>query len=153
MKIERQAKIVQLVKEKEIETQEELAELLLAEGFLVTQATISRDIRDLKLTKVTISGGKQKYAVLNEASSILSDKYLRVFRDGYLGMTRAGNLIVVKTLSGMAMSVAAAIDAIQFESIAGTIAGDDTIFCAIESEEKIIHVMEEFNRIAKGLKN
>lgn len=148
MKIERQSKILQLINEMDIETQEELANKLLENGFLVTQATVSRDIRDLKLTKVTVANGKQKYAVLPDKESNLSEKYIRVFRDGFVGMDRAENIIVLKTLTGMAMAVAAAIDALNFDEVVGCIAGDDTIFCAVRSESNAIHVMERFNRIA-----
>lgn len=147
MKIERQSKILQLINENNIETQEDLANRLLETGFLVTQATVSRDIRDLKLTKVMTSNGKQKYAVLPDKESHLNEKYIRVFRDGFSGMDRASNIIVLKTLTGMAMAVAAAIDAMHFEEVVGCIAGDDTIFCAVRSEENVISVMERFNRI------
>ncbi len=148
MKIQRQTKILQLINEMEIETQEELASKLLENGFFVTQATVSRDIRDLKLTKVTFRNGKQKYAVLPEKEKNLSEKYIRVFKDGFIGMDRAGNIIVLKTLTGMAMAVAAAIDAFSFEEVVGCIAGDDTIFCAVRSEERAIYVMERFNKIS-----
>lgn len=150
MKIERQSKILQLINEYDIETQEDLANKLLENGFLVTQATVSRDIRDLKLTKVTISNGKQKYAVLPDKESNLSEKYIRVFRDGFTGMDRAEHIIVIKTLTGMAMAVAAAIDALSFEEVVGCIAGDDTIFCAVRTEANAIHVMERFNRIVNN---
>lgn len=150
MKIERQTQIIKLISQREIETQEELAELLLLEGFEVTQATISRDIRDLRLTKVSTSDGRQKYVVLLEKEKNLNEKYIRVFRDGYTGMDRAGNIIVMKTLTGMAMAVAAAIDSISFEEVVGCIAGDDTIFCAVRTEKDAIHVMERMNRIVNS---
>lgn len=148
MKIERQSKILQLINEGDIETQEDLANKLLENGFLVTQATVSRDIRDLKLTKVTINNGRQKYAVLPDKENNLNEKYIRVFRDGFTGMDRAENIIVLKTLMGMAMAVAAAIDAMNFEEVVGCIAGDDTIFCAVRTEANTISVMERLNRIA-----
>ncbi|PKM95873.1 MAG: arginine repressor [Firmicutes bacterium HGW-Firmicutes-1] len=148
MKIERQSKILQLINEMDIETQEDLANKLLENGFLVTQATVSRDIRDLKLTKVTVSNGRQKYVVLPDKENNLSEKYIRVFRDGFLNMDRAENIIVLKTLTGMAMAVAAAIDAMDFEEVVGCIAGDDTIFCAVRAEANAVQVMERFNRIA-----
>jgi transcriptional regulator of arginine metabolism len=148
LKIERQSKILQLINEMDIETQEDLANKLLENGFLVTQATVSRDIRDLKLTKVTVSNGRQKYVVLPDKENNLSEKYIRVFRDGFLNMDRAENIIVLKTLTGMAMAVAAAIDAMDFEEVVGCIAGDDTIFCAVRAEANAVQVMERFNRIA-----
>lgn len=147
MKLERQSRILQLISEKSIETQEELAELLLKSGFMVTQATVSRDIRDLKLTKITTESGKQKYIVLQEKENNLSEKMIRVFQEGLVSMDRAGTMIVLKTLNGMAMAVGAAIDAMGFDEIIGSIAGDDTIFCAVRAEENAIAVIERFNRI------
>lgn len=150
MKIERQTKILKLINEREVETQDELALLLTQEGFDVTQATISRDIRDLKLTKVTTSEGRQKYVVLQGNETNLNEKYIRVLKDGYISMDRAMNIIVVKTLTGMAMAVAAAIDAIHFDDIVGSIAGDDTIFLAVRSEADTIALMEKLNKIVHG---
>jgi len=147
MKIERQTKILQLINEQVVETQEDLATLLTNEGFEVTQATISRDIRDLKLTKVSLNDGRQKYVVLQSKSANLNEKYIRVLRDGYVGMDRAMNIIVVKTLTGMAMAVAAAIDALDFDDVVGCIAGDDTIFCAVRTEKDTISIMEKLNKI------
>lgn len=147
MKIERQTKILQLINEQVVETQEDLATLLTNEGFEVTQATISRDIRDLKLTKVALNDGRQKYVVLQSKSANLNEKYIRVLRDGYVGMDRAMNIIVIKTLTGMAMAVAAAIDALDFDDVVGCIAGDDTIFCAVRTEKDTISIMEKLNKI------
>jgi transcriptional regulator of arginine metabolism len=147
MKIKRQTKILQLISERVIETQDELADLLYQDGFEVTQATISRDIRDLKLTKVSLPDGRQKYVVLQEKTMNLNEKYIRVLQDGYISMDRAMNMIVVQTLTGMAMAVAAAIDALDFDEIVGSIAGDDTIFCAVRTEEDCISIMEKLSRI------
>lgn len=148
MKIARQTKIIELINHNDIETQEDLAHLLMADGFEVTQATISRDIRDLKLTKVATGDGKQKYVVLPTNETNLNEKYVRIFINGYSGMDRAGNLIVIKTLTGMAMAVAAAIDAMHFDDVVGSIAGDDTIFCAMRSEEDAVALMEKLNKVA-----
>ena len=102
MKTKRQAKILELIKKNNIETQEELSDYLEREGYQVTQATVSRDIRELKLTKVAVNGGRQKYVALMEASEDLSEKYTRVFRDGFVSMDMAQNILVIKTVSGMA---------------------------------------------------
>lgn len=147
MKIERQTKILELISQKDIETQEELAQLLTDQGFIVTQATISRDIRDLKLTKVTSADNKQKYVVLPTKEKNLNEKYIRVLRDGFTGIDRAQNMIVIQTLTGMAMAVAAAIDSLDYEEVVGCIAGDDTIFCAVRTEKDAIHIMESLNKI------
>ena len=115
-------------------TQEELADFLKKDGFRVTQATISRDIRELGLTKIATGGGKQKYTLVYEGMNDLNEKYLRVLREGYLSMDMAQNILVVKTVSGMAMAVAAALDKMHWPEIAGCIAGDDTIMCVLRSE-------------------
>lgn len=147
MKVGRQSKIVELITKYEIETQEDLAERLIEAGYQVTQATISRDIRELKLTKVTTEQGRQKYIILKNQETGLAEKYVRVLKDGFVTMEQAQNLLVVKTVSGMAMAVAAALDALHIEGIVGCIAGDDTIFCAIRSEAEIAKVMENLSRL------
>ena len=134
MKLERHSKIVELIGKYEIETQEELAEHLKQAGYKVTQATVSRDIRELKLTKVQSENGRQRYMVMQNQTAF-SDKYIRILKDGYVSMDMAQNILVIKTVSGMAMAVAAALDEIHFHEIVGCIAGDDTIFLAITSKE------------------
>jgi transcriptional regulator of arginine metabolism len=147
MKISRQSKIIELINKYEIETQEDLADRLMKDGYNVTQATVSRDIRELKLTKVTDDGGKQKYIVLQKTEAGLSEKYARVLRDGFVSMDMAQNIMVVKTVPGMAMAVAAALDALQISSIVGCIAGDDTVMCAIRTSEETIAVMERLSKL------
>lgn len=149
MKTKRQAKILELIRQKDIETQEELSDYLEKEGFQVTQATVSRDIRELKLTKVAMRNGRQKYAALVERNDDLSEKYTRVFRDGFVSMDMAQNILVIKTVSGMAMAVAAALDALQLHEIVGCIAGDDTIMCAIRSVDDTIKIMERLRRLVE----
>ncbi|GKX31936.1 arginine repressor [Vallitalea longa] len=150
MKIERQTKILQLINHYDIETQEDLASRLIEEGFIVTQATISRDIRELRLTKIATSDGKQKYVVLKNKETKLNEKFIRVFKDGFSSMDRAGNMIVLKTLNGMAMAVAAAIDSLSYDDIVGCIAGDDTIFCAVRTESDAIRIMEKMNKLVNN---
>ncbi len=147
MKTERHARIIDLIGRYDIETQEELADFLQKEGVNVTQATISRDIRELKLTKVATSGGRQKYTLMYEGMTGLNEKYLRVLRDGFMSMDMAQNILVVKTVSGMAMAVAAALDAMHWPEIAGCIAGDDTIMCAVRSVDETLQVMGKIRRI------
>ena len=147
MKVNRHAKIVELVNKYHIDTQEELAERLNQEGYKVTQATVSRDIRDLKLTKVQTGNGRQKYAVLKTTESVLTEKYIRILKDGFASMDMAQNILVIKTVSGMAMAVAAAIDGMSWHEVVGTIAGDDTIMCAIRTTEDTKLVMEKIRRI------
>ena len=147
MKVNRHAKIVELIMTHDIETQEELADYLNAAGFPTTQATVSRDIRDLKLTKVPTGNGKQKYMILRTPDEDLSEKYRRVLKDGYISMDMAQNILVVKTISGMAMAVAAAIDAMNWNEVVGCIAGDDTIMCAIRTVEDTTNVMDKLSKI------
>ncbi len=150
MKNARQEKIVELITLYEIETQEELASYLEQEGFHVTQATISRDIRELKLTKLTAADGKQKYTLMQSHAPGMNDKYLRVLKDGFVSMDMAQNILVVKTVSGMAMAVAAAIDAMHWTEVAGCIAGDDTIMCAIRSTDDTLRVMDKIQKIVRA---
>ena len=149
MKTKRQSKILELIQRNEIETQDELSAFLEREGFVVTQATVSRDIRELKLTKIAMSNGKQKYAVLNDSGEDMSEKYVRVFRDGFLSMDMAQNILVIKTVSGMAGAVCASLDAMHIEAMVGAIAGDDTIMCAIRSVEDTVAVMKRLRKIVE----
>lgn len=141
MKAERQAKIIQLVENYDIETQEELANKLNDEGLNVTQATVSRDIRELKLTKIGRDDGKLIYSVIKNFEKKINDKLLRVLVDGFISMDRAQNIIVIRTLPGMAMAVGAALDSLDFNEILGCIAGDDTVFCAIRTEVEAVELM------------
>lgn len=149
MKTKRQSKMLELIRKNEIETQEEILAYLLKEGFAVTQATVSRDIRELKLTKIATSGGKQKYAVLNEPTNDLSEKYVRILKEGFVSMDMAQNILVIKTVAGMANAVCASIDAMNIHEIVGTIAGDDTIMCAIRTTEDTVHIMKKLRKIVE----
>lgn len=147
MKIARHSKIIELINKYDIETQEELADRLRQEGFQVTQATVSRDIRELKLTKMTVEDGIQKYVAVQNTDGQMSDKYLRVLRDGFVSVDRAENILVVKTVSGMAMAVAAALDSMQWSEIVGSIAGDDTIMAAIRTKDEALLVMDKIRKL------
>ena len=150
MKRQRHEVVVDLINKYDIETQEELAAYLKEEGFEVTQATVSRDIRELKLSKIATGNGKQKYIILKNDDSHLGDKYIRVLRDGFVSMNMAQNLLVIKTVQGMAMAVAAALDAMKFPEIVGCIAGDDTIMAAIKSTDETKVVIDKINEILEG---
>lgn len=146
MKLERHSKIVELIGKYEIETQEELAERLKQAGYKVTQATVSRDIRELKLTKIQSENGRQRYVVMQNQTAF-SDKYIRILKDGYVSMDMAQNILVIKTVSGMAMAVAVAVDAMKWNEVVGCIAGDDTIMCAIRTVEDTVTVMDKIRKI------
>lgn len=150
MKSERHEKIIELVKNFNIETQEELSEKLQENGFPVTQATVSRDIRDLNLTKISYSRGKQKYIILERNSDQLSEKYVRILKDGFVSMDNAMNMLVIKTVPGMAMAVAAAVDSMNFDGLVGSIAGDDTIMCAIKDMEATATVKDGIKKFLKN---
>lgn len=143
MKVKRQSKILEIIKDNEVDTQEALAEMLDAAGFNVTQATVSRDIRELKLTKVSVGMGKQKYTAISNEDNEFGERLKRVFRDGVTAIDFAQNIIVIKTLTGMAMAVAAALDAMDNSEVMGTIAGDDTVFCVVKNETKAVRLIEK----------
>jgi len=145
MKNHRQSKILELIKEHDIETQDELCEMLLAEGFSVTQATVSRDINTLHLYKKNLGNGHQKYAIDSEVDHRLDEKYMRVLKDGFVSVDMAQNILVLKTVSGMAMAVAAAVDAMKFSEIVGSIAGDDTIMMAVRTVEDTQILMKKIS--------
>lgn len=150
MKNSRHMKILELIGENHIETQEELAHALKQAGFDVTQATVSRDIRELKLTKLSGGEGRQYYGLPQDSSGQPDSKYIRVLKDGFLNARSAKNILVVMTVPGMAMAVAAAVDALGFSEIIGSIAGDDTIFCATESDEDAMKLAEKLQKLAAG---
>ena len=142
MKAKRQEKIIEIIEQYNIETQDELAEKLQEAGFQTTQATISRDIRELKLTKLAYPGGRQKYIALKNRELHIDKKYKRVLGDAIVGMEPAQNIIVIKTVSGMAMACAAAIDSLAIEGVVGTIAGDDTLICIAKDNGYAVSVIE-----------
>ncbi|MGN0386879.1 MAG: arginine repressor [Lachnospiraceae bacterium] len=143
MKKERLGKIIEIIGSKDVETQEELAMLLKKDGYDVTQATVSRDIRELRLSKVSAGDGKQKYVAYTQDDTQLGDKYIRVLREGFVSMDMAMNILVIKTVAGMAMAVAAAVDNMKFSEVVGTIAGDDTIMMAIRTVEETKELMDK----------
>jgi transcriptional regulator of arginine metabolism len=149
MKKNRHDKIVEIIAKNVVETQEQLASLLKEAGYDVTQATVSRDIRQMKLTKQVTEDGRQKYVYTTADSDVMQDKYVSVLKAGYLSMDVGQNLIVIRTVSGMAMALATAIDALDFPQILGCIAGDDTIMVALKTEEDAKAVMEEMQKMIK----
>ena len=144
MKIARQSKIVELINEYDIETQEELAARLNAAGFKVTQATVSRDIREMKLMKMARQDGGSKYGLVSSPNTADSEKYIRVLRDAYLSMDIAQNILVIKTTAGMAN---AALDHISFQEIVGSLAGDDTIACFCKNEGQAMTLMNKIKKV------
>lgn len=149
MKISRHAKILEIIERYEIDTQEDLAEKLKKSGFNVTQATVSRDIKELRLIKVLTEGGNYKYAAMKEHDTMLNDRLVKVFAESVLSIDCAGNIIVLKTFSGAASAACEAIDAFDIPEIVGTVAGDDTIFVLVRTAENSEHAIEKFKKLMK----
>ena len=147
MKTKRHSMILKLIASENIETQEELARLLSAHGFDVTQATVSRDIKELRLIKVQTGEGRYKYATVERAESDLQDRFINLFSNCVISITAAGNIIVIKTIAGSASAAGEAIDSLRWSEIAGSIAGDNTIFVAIKDGKSIPEVMKRFQKM------
>ena len=141
-KNQRQTLILELISRRPIETQEELVDTLVADGFDVTQATISRDIKELGIIKVTTAEGRQRYLPMQHSGEAAAGRLMKVFVEAVTVIDEAGQLLVVKTLPGVAPAAAAALDSMHLNELVGTLAGDDTIFMATRSEE-ICHKLHE----------
>ncbi|MDE5863139.1 MAG: arginine repressor [Lachnospiraceae bacterium] len=148
MKEKRQNRIKEIIETMDIETQDELLAELAKAGFSATQATISRDIREMGLMKTAGGNGRQKYVLLQNTDADVMAKYHQVLSAGVLNLDYAGNMIVIRTVSGMAMAVAAALDNMDIQGFMGCIAGDDTIFCAVRNENFCKEIIAEIRRIA-----
>ena len=148
MKSSRHMAILKIIKENDVETQYDLARLLQENGYNVTQATVSRDIKLLNLIKVS-ENGRQKYVVYANEENGNNGKYNTILKEGFVSMDMAQNILVIKTVSGMAMAVAAALDAMNFHELVGTIAGYDTIMCVIRTIEDTRLIMDKIQKIIK----
>ena len=147
MKKKRLKKILELIKQYDVENQEVLLKLLQKEGFRVTQATISRDIKELDLVKVASGYGSYKYIEREKQSGKSNDKYISIFRESVIGIDYAGNLVVIKSHNGMANAACTAVDAMHLNDVLGTIAGDDTIFVACKSEQAAKELCEQIDKL------
>ncbi|AZT90374.1 arginine repressor [Caldicellulosiruptor changbaiensis] len=147
MKSERQQKILEIIQSEDIETQEELVEKLRELGYDVTQATVSRDIKELRLTKVLTETGKYKYAVLSGPEANITEKLIKVFSESIIKCDTADNLVIIKTITGAAQGAAAAIDSLNWPEVIGTIAGDDTIFIATKGNAAAEKIVERIKAI------
>lgn len=149
MKTVRQVAILDIIEKQEIETQEELASALNARGIRVTQATVSRDIKELRLLKVLTPSGKYKYATGDQADNNLTDRFIRMLAESLLSVSSANNLIVVKTLSGSANVAAEALDSMHWPEVLGSLAGDNTVLLIIRSNEETITVTSRIREMMK----
>ena len=149
MKNARQMAILSIIEKDSIETQEELAAKLRDLGIVVTQATVSRDIKELRLLKVLTPDGSYKYATVDKAEHGVSERLVRMFIDSVLSISHAENLIVIRTLPGSANAAGEAIDSMRWPEVLGTISGDNTIFVAVRSAAEVPAVVEKFQEILK----
>ncbi|MHC1721142.1 MAG: arginine repressor [Clostridiaceae bacterium] len=147
MKIARHSKILEIINSQDIETQEELAEELKKSGMNVTQATVSRDIKELKLIKVLSNSGKYKYATIMHTESLMSNKLVSIFAQTVIQVENVDNFVVVRTISGSASAAAEAIDSLNFEGVAGTIAGDNTIFVLTRNSDKAQTITQKMKKM------
>ena len=150
MKLARHSKILEIIETTDIETQGELAAKLKEAGCDVTQATVSRDIRELKLTKISNGKGSQKYSAMSGIDAEASERLIRVFKEAVVKMDFSENIIVIKTLEGMGMAVAVALDNMQNDEIVGTIAGDNTVFCVVRSHHQSTGLIERLYKIIRS---
>ncbi len=149
MKTARQVAILDIIEKNDIETQEELADALRMRGFQVTQATVSRDIKELRLLKVLTPMGTYKYATANKAENGLTDRFIRMLSESVLSVASSENMIVIKTLSGSAAVAAEALDSFHWPEMLGTIAGDNTIFMVVRAAEEVQKVVERIQDMMK----
>lgn len=149
MKSARHAIILDIIERQTIDTQEELATRLREQGMNVTQATVSRDIKELRLIKVLAEDGGYKYATVDKAEAGLKDRFISIFAHSVISMIATGNLAIIRTISGTAGAAAEAIDNLRWEEIAGTLAGDNTIFIAVKEGEDANEMIRRFQTILR----
>ena len=147
MRYSRQNKILEIITSNEVETQDQLMKYLSDAGYNTTQATVSRDIKELQLTKVPTARGKYKYAQNNQNDRPISERFIRIFRETTVSYIPAQNLIVVKTLSGCGNAAAEGIDCLNLPHIVGTISGDNTILLVVDNEENVPEIIAVFDKM------
>ena len=150
MKAKRQALIREIVENQSIQTQEELADALAARGMVVTQATVSRDIKEMHLLKVLAEDGSYRYATMDKEEQGTSDRLIRMLADSVVGMDSANNLIVIRTLPGSAHVAGEAVDSLRWSEVLGTIAGDNTILVIARSNEDVEPVLRRFRALIRS---
>ncbi|MCI9413699.1 MAG: arginine repressor [Clostridiales bacterium] len=150
MKTQRHAKILEIIHTHPVDTQEELLKWLRDCGYEVTQATVSRDIKELRLIKTLDSNGRYRYSTVRLESDSMSSKFHSLFSDAVMGIDYAGNLVVVKCLSGMAQAVCAGMDSLHWDQVIGTLSGDDTFICITKDEERSIELTSELKKLLRN---
>ncbi|MDR1778821.1 MAG: arginine repressor [Clostridiales Family XIII bacterium] len=149
MRYARQNKILELIESHEIDTQEKLSELLKNAGYDVTQATVSRDMKELQLLKTLTPDGKYKYTAAGRLTGSVSDRFGKIFKETVQSVASSGNMIVVKTLAGCASPAAEAIDAMALPHVLGTIAGDNTVFLVASDPAHVDGLIDRFNKMLR----
>ncbi len=149
MKAQRQKILLEIITNEVVETQEELINALLNRGFSVTQATVSRDINELKIVKRPIGGGGYRYAINSHNGAALETKFKSIFKESVIMVDFAGNTVVIKCYTGMANAACAALDTMEFDGMVGSLAGDDTIFIVMRTEEDCIRFKESVEKLYK----
>lgn len=149
MKAKRQALIREIVESQGIQTQEELAQALRDHGMVVTQATVSRDIKEMHLLKVLAEDGSYRYATIDKSDQSIGDRLIRMLSDSVVDMNSANNLIVIRTLPGSAHVAGEAVDNLKWPEVLGTIAGDNTILVIVRSNDEVETVLRRFRSIIK----
>lgn len=147
MKTKRHAKILEIIQAHSVETQDELLHWLREGGFAVTQATVSRDIKELRLIKTLGSDGRYRYSTVRQENENMSAKFHSLFADAVLHINYAGNIVVLKCLPGMAQAACAAMDAMHWDTVVGTLAGDDTFLCIVKDEDQAIALTTELKKL------
>ncbi|NCB41647.1 MAG: arginine repressor [Clostridia bacterium] len=147
MRYARQNKILDLIRTYEVGTQEKLAKLLRTSGFKVTQATVSRDIRELQLVKAVSENGKSCYAIPSKVEAPVSDRFKKILKETIQNIESAENIIVIKTLSGCANAAGEAIDTSDYPEIIGTIAGDNTMLVIVDKKENVPKLLETLREL------
>lgn len=149
MKTKRQSRILEIIQSRRIETQDELISALQESGFAVTQATISRDIKELRLIKTLDNNGAYCYAVAKQENAQISSRFHSIFQDAVRQVDFAGNLVVVKCISGMANAACAAMDSLHWDTVIGTLSGDDTFVCITKTQENAVALVEELRKLQR----
>ncbi len=149
MRYSRQNKILDIINSNEVETQDKLVALLKKSGYKVTQATVSRDIKELQLIKTLSPSGKYKYTVGTNNDQPVTERFIKIFKDTILTVSFSGNIIVVKTLTGCANAACEAIDSLNVQNIIGTIAGDSTVFVVVNEPVNVSGIVGRFNELIK----
>ena len=147
MRYSRQNKILEIITTNDVETQDQLQELLKAAGYPVTQATISRDIKELQLVKVMSASGRYKYIAGVAAGQPISERFIKIFRETIISYNAAGNLIIVKTLSGCGSAAGEALDCMELAHIVGTVCGDNTMLIVVDKEENVPEILDVFDKM------